>query len=207
MRIRWDGRILVVLLALALGWLTVWSLRYFGQYQPFANFLNQGGGRPSQVGVQVLGATVVGRERGRRRWRFACRTLTFSRDWRQVTVDGITQGVLYDGAGRPSVRVTASHASYESAVGLLGQQQAGQGLLRLDGGIRATMPARPGWSLGTPGLVWDASRNQARGVGPVTARYPGGGATASEVTVNTKNGDLLLRHLRGTLQVPAGEIF
>lgn len=205
--LRWDGRILVVLLALALGGLTVWSLRYFGRYQPFANFLNQSSSGLSQVGVQVQGATVIGRDRGKPRWRITCRTITFSRDWRQVTVDGITNGVLYDPVGRPNVRVVAAHASYESPVGLLGEQIAGMGLLRLDGGVRATMPARPGWALATSGLVWDASRNQARCVGVVTARYPGGAATASDALVNMRTGDLILHNLRGTLQIPPGETF
>ena len=203
---RWDGRILVVLLALALGGLTVWSLRYFGRYEPFANFL-QGGSGLGQIGVQVRGATVIGRDRGRPRWRLVCRTITFSRDWRQITLDGITQGVLYDPSGRPNIRVSAGRASYDSPVGLLGEQIAGVGLLRLDGGVRATLPARPGWSLATPGLVWDAARNQARGVGIVTTRYPAGGATASDVLVNTKTGDLFLHNLRGTLQIPPGETF
>jgi hypothetical protein len=204
---RWDGRVLVVLLALALGGLTAWSLRYFGQYQPFANFLNQGSSHLGRIGVQVQGATVVGRERGKPRWRIACRTITFSRDWRDVTVAGIPKGVLYDDAGRPNILIRAGRASYDSPVGLLGQQQAGQGLLRLDGGVRATMPARPGWALGTSGLVWDAASSQARCVGRVSARYPGGGATASDVLVNIKTGDLLLHRLHGTLQIPPGETF
>lgn len=204
---RWDGRILIVLLALALGGLTVWSLRYFGQYQPFANFLSQGNGRVGSVGVQVQGATVVGRSRGKPRWRIVCRTITFSRDWRQVTVDGISKGVLYDPQGRPNVRVSAGRASYDSSYDVLGQTQLGTGLLRLDGGVRATMPARPGWSLAAPGLLWDSSRGQARCLGQVSARYPGGGATAADILLNTKTGDLFLRHLHGTLQVPSGEIF
>lgn len=196
-----------MLLALALGGLTVWSLRFFGRYQPFANFLNQNSRGLGQVGVQVRGATVIGRDRGRPRWRIVCRTITFSRDWRQVSLDGVTEGVLFDPAGRPNINVSAAHASYDSPVGLLGEQIAGVGLLRLDGGVRATMPARPGWALATPGLVWDASRSQARTVGVVSTRYPGGGATASDVFVNTKTGDLFLHNLSGTLQVPSGEIF
>lgn len=202
---RWDIRVAVVLVAVALGALTVWSLRFFGRYQPFAG-LGQTPSRPSQIGIQLQGPTVIARDHGHRRWRVSCRTLTFSRDWRQVSVDGITSGILFDAQGRPAVAIRAGHAAYDAPAGVLSDQPIAVGELRLDGGIRATLSSRPGFILQGDGLLWDATRGRARCLGTVVARYPGGRATGTDVTVDTRTGDLALRELRGTLAVPP-EVF
>ena len=107
---------LLVALALTLAGLSAWSLRYFQRYQPLADLMRGPGGL-DQVGLQVTDAVVTGRVGGMRRWRVAARRVTFSRDQRQVSVDGIRHGMLFDARERPLVALTAgsggAHGSLE----------------------------------------------------------------------------------------------
>ncbi len=199
-----DARLPVVLIALALTALTVWSLRYFGRYQPFAELTRQGlPNRLDRIGLEVRDATAVGRVEGKRRWRVACRVITLSRDRRQVAVDGLQDGTLYDEEQRAVVSVSAGHAAYAALGEVFGESTPALGTLHLSGGIQASVLKSPKFTLLSDSLTWDALRGQVECPGVVTARYPGGTATGSDVTVDTHTGDLSLTRLHGVFRVPA----
>ena len=98
-------RLLLGLVGIAFVGLTAWSLRYFSRYQPLTAF-GQDYAQPGlgQIGLEANDVLVVAHEDGQRRWRVSARTLTFSRDRRTVSVDGIRQGLLYDTDGRSDCR-------------------------------------------------------------------------------------------------------
>lgn len=266
-------RALLILAGIAFVGLTAWSLRYFSRYQPLsafgAEYAQPGLG---EVGLRADDVLVVAHEGGRRRWRVAARTLTFSRDRRTVRVDSIRQGLLYDPEGKPEVSLTAGHVVYSTPLGTVGASPIGtlrvdtnvravvlsaqrptldtqvlvwdalrgelsspgpltatmprlavsagsgvydrppgpaastpEGTLRLSDGIHATVHSPRGvFTLDCPGLAWEASKNAARSLGPVTAQVPGGlgTATAAAVEADTKTGDVTLHGLRGTLRLP-----
>lgn len=268
-----DLRLLLSLLGIAFVGLTAWSLHYFSRYQPLTS-LAQGYVQPGlgQIALQATDVLVVAHEGGRRRWRVSAQTLTFSRDRRTVSVDGIRQGLLYDGQGRTEASLTAGHAVYQTTFGPISDSAAGtlrldtqiravlltaqhpvlqaqtlvwnslnnrlsspspltailprlsvkagnadydlppggttnaaQGTLRLGGGIHAVVHSTRGvTTLSCPGLTWDAARNLAQSLGPVTAQIPGGWgtATAASVAVDTRQGNLTGQGFRGTLRLP-----
>ena len=268
-------RLLLILVGIAFVGLTAWSLRFFSRDLPLTAF-GRGYAQAGlgQIGMEASDVLVVAHEAGRRRWRVSARTLTFSRDRRTVSVDGIRQGLLYDTGGKPEVSLTAGHAVYETPFGQVGLGGAGtlrldtsvravlfsaqrpvltsqalvwdsgrgalsspgpmvaavprlsvtagngeydkptgagaealRGTLRLGGGVRALLHSPRGpVTLDCPGLSWDAARDAARSLGPVTALIPGdrGTATVSAAEVNTRTGDLTLHDFRGTLRLPHG---
>ncbi len=162
-------RLLLILVGIAFVGLTAWSLRYFSRYQPLTA-LGQSYVQPSlgRIGLQANDVLVVAHEHGRQRWRVAAKTLTFSRDRRMVVVDGIRRGLLYDGAGKPEVSLSAGHAVYQVPFGVVGA--SAMGTLRLDTGIRAVLlSARQQPVLTSQALVWDSLRSELSSPGPVTA--------------------------------------
>ena len=101
-------------------------------------------------------------------------------------------------AALPKLSVTAGNASY-SAPGALDA-----GTLRLGGGVQARVSTPRGlFKLSCPGLLWTAAGQSARTLGPVTALIPGGlgAATAADVSVSTRTGDVTGHGFRGTLRL------
>lgn len=152
-------RLLLLLVGIAFVGLTAWSLRYFSSYRPLASFssgyLQTGLG---QIGLQAHDVVVVAHAGGRRRWRVSAQTITFSRDRRTLSADGITNGVLYDERGAPEAKLTAGHAIYSSTFGTL--DAAGMNTLRLQSNIRAVVLNAQRPTLQTQQLLWEPLRNQ-----------------------------------------------
>lgn len=172
-------RLLLSLAGIAFVGLTAWSLRYFSQYQTLTA-LGQGYAQPSlgQIGLEADDVLVVAHEGGRRRWRVSARTLTFSRDRRRVSVDGIRQGILYDAGGKPEISLDAGHAFYETPFGQIG---ASAGTLRVDRGVRAVLFSAQRPILTSQALVWDSLQSRLASPGPLTAAVP-------RLTVRAGNG-------------------
>ena len=195
-------RILLIAVGIAFVVLTAWSLRFFGRYQPLAaltqNYTQPGLG---QIGLQANDVLVVGHEAGRRHWRMAARTVTFSRDRRALDVIAIRQGLLYDQKTRPLISLTAGHASYQTPFGTIGGVNTGT--LRMDGGILATVltPDKP--ILQTQALVWDALRDQLISPGPLTAALPRLSVTAGNAAYAPPPGGMEAA-AQGTLTLGGG---
>ena len=164
-------RILLICAGIVLTFLAAWSLRYFSGVEPLMalskNYTKPGLG---QIGLQAGVALVIGHERGHRLWRMSARTMTFSRDRRSLTVDGIRQGILYDSHERPLVSLTAGHAVWQTPFGALNFSNAGT--LRMDRGVLATIliPERP--LLQSQAVVWDSEHTQVVSPGPLSAAIP-----------------------------------
>ena len=97
----------------------------------------------------------------------------------------------------PKLTVTAGNAAYDSPPGT-----PAHGVMHLNGGVHAVLDSRRGVAtLDCPGLTWNADAQSAQTVGPVTALIPGGlgTASASDITVSTRTGDLSGHGFRGTL--------
>ena len=169
---------LLVALALALAGLSAWSLRYFKRYQPLAGLM-QGPSALDQVGLQVTNAVVTGRVGGRRRWQVAARTITFSRDQRQVSVDGIRHGTLFDDRERPLVALAAGSAVYQSFAPVFGS--GAQGTLLVGGGLRARLLRPHGPTVSTASLAWDPRRGEVSSPGTVVAQFPAHAGAVSGV--------------------------
>ena len=98
----------------------------------------------------------------------------------------------------PKLAVTAGNASY-TAPGALEL-----GTLNLGGGIRARADTPRGLVvLDCPGLRWSAAGQTAQTLGAVTAQIPGGLGTASaaDVSVDTRTGNLVAHGISGTLKL------
>ena len=186
MRLR-DLRLLLSLLGIAFVALTAWSLHYFSRYQPLTslaqNYVQPGLG---QIALQASDVLVVAHEGGRRRWRVSARTLTFSRDRRTVSVDGIKQGLLYDERGRPEAALTAGHAVYQTTFGPI--SSAAAGTLQMDTQIRAVLLNAQRPVLQTQVLTWDSLRGELSSPGPLTATVPRLSVTAGNATYNAPPG-------------------
>lgn len=266
-----SPRLWLTLFGIAVALAAAWSLRYFSRYQPLTSlaqtYIQPGLG---QIGLEAHGVRAVGHVGGHRRWRVSARTLTFSRDRRTLSAEGITQGVLFNAQGRPAASLVADQATYQTPFGTLdtaiagtlqlngnvravvlgpqrpvlqtrslvwdtfrsrisspgpatvtlprlsvaaggaaydipgGGANAARGTLRLSGGVRALVHSPRGrLMLACPGLTWDAVRNTAQSLGPVTAQIPGniGSVTAADVTVDTKTGGLTGHGFQGTARV------
>ena len=99
----------------------------------------------------------------------------------------------------PKLTVTAGNAAYSSPPGA-----PARGVMRLGGGVHAAFSSTRGTAtLACPGLVWPAETQSARTTGPVTAQIPGGlgTATAADMEVNTRTGDLSGHGFQGTLRL------
>ena len=99
----------------------------------------------------------------------------------------------------PKLTVTAGNAAYTSPPG-----SPLHGILHLGGGVHARFNSTRGLAdLSCPGLTWSADGQSAQTLGAVTALIPGGfgTATAADITVNTRTGDLTGHGLRGTLHL------
>lgn len=97
----------------------------------------------------------------------------------------------------PRLSVTAGNASYTSPPGA-----PTHGVMHLSGGIHARFNSTHGLvTMDCPDLTWSADGQSAQTLGTVTAQIPGGFGTASaaDITVNTRTGDLLGHGLQGTL--------
>lgn len=132
------------------------------------------------IGLQATDVLVVGHSHGRRRWRMAAGTVTFSRDRRSLTVEGIRDGLLYDGQGKPQVALSAAHAAYQTPFGALGFASGAN--LHLNGHIRATILAAPRPVLVTQNLQWESLRNLVSSPTPVTVTLPRLSVTAGSGT-------------------------
>ncbi len=122
-----------------------------------------------------------------------------------------TEQILWDSASNtlscpgtatavmPKLTVSAGNAQYASP-----PDAPAHGVMRLGGGVRAIFDsARGPATFDCPGLVWNADKQAAQTLGPVTARFPGGlgTATASDLSVSTRTGDLSGHGFRGTLRL------
>ncbi len=99
----------------------------------------------------------------------------------------------------PKLSVTAGNAAYTSPPG-----SPLHGVLRLGGGVHAAFDSTRGLAeLSCPGLTWSADGQSAETLGAVTALIPGGlgTATAADISVNTRTGDLITHGFRGTLRL------
>ena len=99
----------------------------------------------------------------------------------------------------PKLTVTAGSASYTSPPG-----SPLHGVLRLGGGVHARFASSRGQAdLTCPGLTWSADGQSAQTLGAVTALIPGGlgTATAADISVNTRTGDMTSHGFRGTLRL------
>ena len=99
----------------------------------------------------------------------------------------------------PKLTVTAGNASYTSPPG-----SPLHGVLHLGGGVHAQADTSRGVAdLNCPGLTWSADGQSAQTLGAVTALIPGGfgAATAADISVNTRTGNLTGHGLRGTLHL------
>ncbi len=166
-----SPRTVLIIVGIALTVLAAWSLRYFSGVEPLTvlskKYAQSGLG---QIGLQAGDAVVVGHERGHRRWRMAARTVTFSRDRRSLTVDGIRDGILYDTRTYPLVSVNAAHAVWQTPLGTLSAANAGT--LKLDGGVLARVLTREHPILQSQAVDWDSLRNQVVSPGPLSAAVP-----------------------------------
>ncbi len=192
-------RLLLGLVGVAFVGLTAWSLRYFSRYQPLTAF-GQSYAQPGlgQIGLEAHDVLVVAHEGGRRRWRVSARTLTFSRDRRTVSVDGIRQGLLYDAGGKPEVSLAAGRAVYQTPFGQIGMATAGT--LRVEGGVRAVLLGAQRPVLTSQALVWDSGRSELSSPGPITAAVPRLSVTAGNGSYDKPPGPAS-GAVRGTLRL------
>ena len=99
----------------------------------------------------------------------------------------------------PKLTVSAGNAQYVSPPDF-----PARGVMHLGGGVQARFDSTRGLAaLNCPGLTWNAGRQAAQTLGPVTALIPGGlgTSTASDIEVNTHTGDLSGHGFRGTLRL------
>lgn len=182
-------RLLLSLVGIAFVGLTAWSLHYFSRYQPLTslaqNYIQPGMG---QIALRATDVLVVGHEGGRRRWWVSAKKLTFSRDRRTMSVDGIQQGFLYDGQGRPEASLTAGHAVYQTQFGPISDSVAGT--LRMDTQIRAVLLNTERPLLQAQSLVWDSRRNELSSPGSLTATVPRLSVTAGNASYDLPPGGL-----------------
>ena len=180
-------RLLLSLLGIAFVGLTAWSLQYFSRYQPLTSlaqtYLQPGLG---QIALQATDVLVVAHEGGRRRWRVSAKTLTFSRDRRTVSVDGIRQCLLYDAQGRPEASLIAGHAVYQTQFGPVGDAAAGT--LRMTTQIRAVLLDTQRPVLMAESLAWDSQRNELSSPEPLTATLPRLSVTAGNAVYDLPPG-------------------
>jgi hypothetical protein len=197
-----NGRILLSLVGIAFVVLTAWSLRYFSRYQPLTPFsqsyLQTGLG---QIGLQAQDVVVVAHANGRRRWRVSAQTITFSRDRRTLSADGIRHGILYDERGKPEAALSAGHAVYSSTFGTL--DTGGLNTLRLDTNVRAVVLTSQRPTLITQGLVWEPLRNQLSSPGPLSVTVPRLNVMAGNAVYTLPPGTKTAA-LRGTLRLGGG---
>lgn len=102
-------------------------------------------------------------------------------------------------AAMPKLSVAAGNAQYLSP-----PDAPAHGVMRLGGGVQARFNSAHGLvPVNCPGLTWDAAGQSAQTTGPVTTAIPGGLGTASadQIEVNTRTGDLSGQGLRGTLRL------
>ena len=120
----------------------------------------------------------------------------------QIVWDSATNGLVCPlpvTAALPNLTVTAGNSRYDSPPGA-----PAQGAMHLGGGVHARFDSTRGMAvLDCPGLAWNAGSQTAQTLGPVTATIPGGlgTATAADVSVNTRTGDLSGHGFRGTLRL------
>ena len=200
---------MLILVGIVLTMVAAWSLRYFSGVEPLTvlskNYSQAGLG---QIGLKASDAHVIGHERGHQRWRMTAQTVTFSRDRRSLTVDGIRNGFFYDIHTHPLISIQAAHAVWQTPLGALSPANAGT--LRLEGGVLATVltPEHP--ILRSEAVIWDSLRTQVISPGTVSAAIPrmtvsagSGTYTLPSMTPNSKNagGTLILsRGIMGVFQ-------
>lgn len=98
-------------LLLALVALTAWSLKAFSRYQPYSGFFGANTRLDKQFVVQLADVDVRYRKSGRPLWRVHADRMTLSVDRRRLVADGVSDGVMLDGA-RPLLRFAAGEAIY-----------------------------------------------------------------------------------------------
>ena len=191
----------LILLAVVVAVVTIWSYRSLGRYRPFADLMNPQMNSMGEMELQVSEATVTGRTAGAVRWRVKAKTISVSRDRYTVTADGIHDGYFYDTHERPIVRMSAMHASYQSPGGLLGTTPSS--LLQLSGGVQALVLKPGGPTFQTESLVWDERNHLVQAPGEATAVFPGGAGVAhgSEIKFDTQTLNLSLKRLHGTFRI------
>lgn len=102
-------------------------------------------------------------------------------------------------AAMPKLIVTAGNAQYDAP-----PDAPARGVMHLGGGVQARFDSTRGMAaLACSGLAWNADKQAAQTIGPVTAQIPGGlgTATASDISVSTRTGDLSGHGFRGTLRL------
>ena len=166
-----NPRVVLVCVGVAVAAFAGYSLRLFSQDEP-PSALSSGGllNATQQITLEADDVQVIGRSAGKVRWRMAAQTVTLSRDRSTVTVQGIHKGALYSAGSRPSVLLTADHASYSTPFGILGA--SGLGSLRVDGNVTAVVLSAAHPSVRTQSLVWDSASNALVCPLPVMAALP-----------------------------------
>ena len=166
-----NPRVVLVCVGVAVAAFAGYSLRLFSQDEP-PSALSAGGllNATQQITLEADDVQVIGRSAGKVRWRMAAQTVALSRDRSTITVQGIHKGALYSAGSRPSVSLTADHASYSTPFGVLGA--SGLGSLRVDGNVTAVVLSAEHPSVRTQSLVWDSASNALVCPLPVTAALP-----------------------------------
>lgn len=193
----------LILLAIVIAGLTIWSYRSLGRYQPFADLMNPQMNPMGQMALQISDATVTGRSGGRVQWRVQAKTISVGRDHYSVTADDVHDGVFYDAHERPIVKMSARQAAFQSPGGLAGAGSSTSSFLQLNGGIEARILKSGGPTFRTDRLVWDETHHLIQAPGVVQAVFPGGmgAATGSAISFDTRTQNLTLRRLHGTFRI------
>lgn len=180
--------------------LTVWSYRYFGRYSPFAAFMNEDSSTLSQIGLTIDDATVSIRSGGHRRLRVEARNVTYSRDHSVIILNGLHDGVLFDGDGKPQAHFDAGHMEYDTPSGQISTVQGAY--VRLTGGIHAVSVKPDSPTISTASFDWNATRKRLHAPGDVDLIFPhnSGAATATDVTLDTQTLDLFAKRVHGTFR-------
>ena len=189
---------LVILLAACL-WATVYGLRHLRKYQPFADIIGQQH-QIGSLGLDVHSAEVAGRSHGRLVWRLKARHIAFTEDGHAVSVDSVTNGRLFNAAGKPAVTLSAGHVDFSSPMGM--EQAADYGVLSLSGGIKAKVLGRNGPTFSCDRVTWNGMTAIADAPGQVVISFPNGSGTAiaTDLRYYTKTHDVSISRLHGTFR-------
>lgn len=193
-----NALVLLIVLAVAL---TTYLYRYYGRYQPFADLVSQSVAQSSDIGIEINDASIVVRSHGHSRLHVSAGKIEFSRDRRTITIDNLHDGVLYDNAGRPAVRVAAGEVVYTTPTADLSDTTDSS--LRLTGGVTASTVHSGGPTISTDDVVWNAYRKTVTTARPVRITFPheSGKATANGVVYYVDSHNLTTGPIQGTFHI------
>ncbi|MEO7718134.1 MAG: LPS export ABC transporter periplasmic protein LptC [Capsulimonas sp.] len=196
-----NTQTLLLLLAIVVAGVTIWSYKTLGRYQPFADLMNPRRNPMGEMQLQISNAIVTGRDEGKVKWRVKAKAIFVSRDRYTVTADGIHDGFFYDDNERPILQMSARTATYQAPGGF--GAEAAFSSLQLNGGIEARVLKAGGPTFRTDSLIWNGQKHLVQAPGQVTAIFPGGvgAASGSEINFDTQTQNLTLRRLHGTFKI------